>query len=425
MFKNITLKNFRTHKLTKIELHPITLFIGNNNSGKTNFLAGIQHFCRLVRRGRPGHFDRIVIAVKDLYPHQYKFAQEQPIACEMNWKNWQGEINYEMQIYENKNLSMGKAGCRERININLFSLNEPKEIKSGYDQPTNTIALRSIIEKDLYLTQEEKKLCGSFFRDVAYTFDYHFQPAFLKGLVQSKQIRETDETGDSDLSNKEEVAIPAILSHEGGNFQEIITHITNTRNESTQIIYDKFTALMRRFNPNFYGTKLEYSKLTWLFDLGRKTTNQPLDAFAPNVLSDGFLKAAAISLLVSLHDLPAMILLEEIENGINPGNIQELLNWIWQTTTLNKEVSSPQFIITSHSPSVLREFSEHLDHVYTFRLDRRTFQSDVRNLNDALDVLVGVGTVEGEIVEDEETGKRVVKIPKYQLTELWYSGVIG
>ncbi|GET35430.1 hypothetical protein [Microseira wollei] len=49
----------------------------------------------------------------------------------------------------------------------------------------------------------------------------------------------------------------------------------------------------------------------------------------------------------------------------------------------------------------------------------------MRNLNDALDVLVGVGTVEGEIIEDEKTGKRLVKIPKYQLAELWYSGAIG
>ncbi|WP_083786884.1 AAA family ATPase [Gloeothece verrucosa] len=44
MFTKITLKNFRTHKLTTIELQPVTLLIGNNNSGKTNFLAGIQHF---------------------------------------------------------------------------------------------------------------------------------------------------------------------------------------------------------------------------------------------------------------------------------------------------------------------------------------------------------------------------------------------
>ncbi len=49
----------------------------------------------------------------------------------------------------------------------------------------------------------------------------------------------------------------------------------------------------------------------------------------------------------------------------------------------------------------------------------------MRNLNNALDTLVGIGTVEGDILEDETTGKRIVKIPKYQLAELWYSGTIG
>ena len=53
MFKQVTLENFRTHKSTTIELYPVTLLIGNNNSGKTNLLAGIQHFCNLVRRGNP------------------------------------------------------------------------------------------------------------------------------------------------------------------------------------------------------------------------------------------------------------------------------------------------------------------------------------------------------------------------------------
>lgn len=63
--------------------------------------------------------------------------------------------------------------------------------------------------------------------------------------------------------------------------------------------------------------------------------------------------------------------------------------------------------------------------MYTFRIDKRSFQSDVRNLNDALDMLVGIGTLEGEIIDDEVTGKRRVKIPKYKLAELWYSGIIG
>jgi predicted ATPase len=39
MFQKISLTNYRTHKFTEIELHPVTLLIGNNNSGKSNFLA--------------------------------------------------------------------------------------------------------------------------------------------------------------------------------------------------------------------------------------------------------------------------------------------------------------------------------------------------------------------------------------------------
>jgi hypothetical protein len=49
------------------------------------------------------------------------------------------------------------------------------------------------------------------------------------------------------------------------------------------------------------------------------------------------MKAAAISLLASLYRTPSLILLEEIENGVNPGNIQELMRWIWQMTSPTSE----------------------------------------------------------------------------------------
>ncbi|WP_242034987.1 hypothetical protein [Dolichospermum sp. FACHB-1091] len=59
------------------------------------------------------------------------------------------------------------------------------------------------------------------------------------------------------------------------------------------------------------------------------------------------------------------------------------------------------------------------------RLEKRNRKSDVRNLNTSLETLVGIGSVEGEIIEDETTGKKTVEIPKYQLAELWYEGTIG
>jgi AAA15 family ATPase/GTPase len=44
MFKKITLENYRTHRKTSIELGPVTLLIGNNNSGKSNLLAVFNFF---------------------------------------------------------------------------------------------------------------------------------------------------------------------------------------------------------------------------------------------------------------------------------------------------------------------------------------------------------------------------------------------
>lgn len=164
MFKDITLKNFKTHKSTTIELHPVTLFIGNNNSGKTNFLAGIQHFSRLVRRGRPGHRDRTVKATRDLYPHQNKFANDRPIEFKISWSNAFGEITYEMELYENKDFA-GKAGCKEKININLFEAGNTVEISSGYDKATDAIALRGDIQNNQSLP-ESKKNCAALFSEI-------------------------------------------------------------------------------------------------------------------------------------------------------------------------------------------------------------------------------------------------------------------
>ncbi|WP_268811980.1 AAA family ATPase [Aphanizomenon flos-aquae] len=267
--------------------------------------------------------------------------------------------------------------------------------------------------------QQKKKLCRDFFGDFANTYSYHFQPDFLKGLVKDDQIRNLDDFHD-EIGKSDFIKIPSELGNTGRGLQAVIKYIK----EKEERTFTRFTALMRRFENNFQGVRYNdnISKLVWEFDLGRKGI---VEEFPPDSVSDGFMKAAAISLLASLHRPPTLILLEEIENGVNPGNIQELMRWIWQMTSPTSEGFTSQFIITSHSPSVLREFHDHLDHVYTVRLEKRNRTSDVRNLNTSLETLVGIGTVEGDIVDDETTGKKIVEIPKYQLAELWYSGTIG
>lgn len=422
MFTQVTLKNFRTHKNTTVDLHPVTLLIGNNNSGKTNLLSGIQHFCKLVRRGKPGHVHRKVDAVRDLYPFRYRLAEDhEPIGLDIKWKNENHQISYTIEIYKNRKF-VQQAGCRERIVIISNDEKKPNQITSGFDQETDSLELRKIIESTNEFSFREKQLCGEFFGDFASTFTYHFQPYALKRLngQGSKQPFNASEIDDK-IDNRD-VKIPADLGEEGQNLQKILGYIK----ENEQRTFSLFLSKMRVLDNSFQGVRFDpkRSNLIWEFDLAKRGT---VEEFLPNVVSDGFMKLAAISLLTSLKQPPALIMLEEIENGINPGNINQLMYWIWQATSSSRE-SRSQFILTSHSPSVLREFSDHPDHVYTVRLDKKNRSSDVRNLNTALDILMGIGTIEDdqvELEENPETHEKLIIIPKYKLAELWYSGTIG
>jgi AAA15 family ATPase/GTPase len=112
MFTQITLKNYRTHKSTTIELGPVTLLIGNNNSGKTNLLAGIQHFSWLVRRANPQHVSFPSIKERDYFPHRHRLASDDEVmSISVSWTNQKGEINYVMELYGRDD---NQVGCREK-----------------------------------------------------------------------------------------------------------------------------------------------------------------------------------------------------------------------------------------------------------------------------------------------------------------------
>lgn len=434
MFKKIELRNFRTHAQTNLELYPMTLLIGNNNSGKSNFFSGIRHFSHLIRRARPDSEGDLQSPLdpsfekkgsvqdtqdfkhlrhSDFFPFKYRLADKDDsmgFSCE--WAHKLGVINYSIDLYE-VDIPPDNVACREKIIIKL-KYKKSKELKIGFDKTTTELALRTEIEISTDLGREEKELANNFFADMASVWAFHFQPSFLKQLP----------TGLRNF-NTTQLRVPQQLGYEGGGLQQTLADAERLDKN----ILDRFMAALRRFEPSFFGIKVDRKgkteKILWQFDL-RRESKEILDEFHPMAVSDGLLKAAAISLLTSIQFPPSLILLEEIENGINPGNIQEFLNWLWQDVGLiDSTPRGPrtQCILTSHSPSVLREFADYLDYVYIMRLNRNNFKTITTNLNEALEALVSLGTVQGEIVEDGN--RKFVKIPRHQLTELWYSGSIG
>ena len=433
MFKHIELKNYRTHKLTKLDIQDVTLLIGNNNSGKSNLLSGIRFFSSLIRRAKPSEDhakdDQIVVDERDFLSNIYKFAgRNDGMSISLSWENYIGNVIYNMELYRNYNFS-NRVGCREDITVNIQGELEER-FEHGYDKPGNRLALRGNIDATSELTETQKDLCMIFFDDFDSIYAYHLQPSFIK--QSSPLIRTESETVGDDISELEEqklleklfirgeraTQIPSLLGYEGRNFQDLIRQIKE-RNDQ---IFQRIIFSLRRIQPSFHGIyyNKEQNQLYWQFDVKGDLQDFPTEA-----VSDGLIKMAVISLLTSLRPYwPSLILLEEIENGINPGNIQEFMRLIWQATTNKGMRTGTQFILTSHSPSVLREFNDLLDHVYIVRLNVNTLVSDVTNLSDALDYFVRVGALQnGEVIEEE--GRRLVKIPQSDLTELWYSGAIG
>ena len=410
MFKKFTLKNYKTHKLTTIELSDVTLLIGNNSSGKTNLLSGIQHFANLVRRSfYSSKKSDSLVQYNDYFPHKHRLANEsETMSIEVFWSTHKVELIYNLELYFNNKL-VDYVGCREKIKINISG--SEQEWSNGFEKETQNLELKQILE-----SSAESSTCiiiaNNFFANFTNTFSFHFQPSFLKGHIDFE-----------DNNNQDDFWFPKYLGYEGRKLEKVVLYIK----EKEEKTFSRFIVLMRRFNSSFQGVRFDRDRqhLIWEFDLGRSGMEQLVEEFTSDSISDGFIKAAAIALVVSIQRSPALILIEEIENGINPGNIQEIMNWIWQATVSEEQWNSPQFILTTHSPSVLREFHKHLDCVYTTRLKKKGFQSDVRNLGQSLDTLIGIGALEGETFTDPETGKLSVEMPKYQVAELWYSGTIG
>lgn len=449
MFRRITIKNFRTHVDTTLELGGVTLIMGSNNAGKSNLLAGIRHFSSLTARGRfdeqraiagrndestqvtdqlrprlPQHLsiagrndestqateDATKLRSSDLSPHRHRLLpRDTPMSFSCLWSHKQGNIEYFIELFD---VPKNRVGCRESISIAIEEA-ERKEIKVGWDEIKDKLTLRAALQTDKSLTDKQRDLADIFFKDMSSCYLYDFQPSFLCGQV----------SGNSPIIKEDEpLRIAAHLGIQGGNLQQILARIQQTET----MTYNNFLTKLQRFEKRFRGLRYDEKRKQpmWLFDLGKEEGKS--DEFPPDVVSSGTLRAAAIALLCSMQNPPGLNLLEEIENGINQVNLSDFLRWIQQAAgTPNSAAKGyrTQFIVTTHSPSVLREFADHLDDAYNVRLETKGHKSVVIDINSFLSSLVNMGTVEGDF--EKKNGKEVVKVAPEKITELWYSGIIG
>lgn len=186
---------------------------------------------------------------------------------------------------------------------------------------------------------------------------------------------------------------------------EHLAAIIGQLKDKNPVAFKKLVRRVRRLFPTV--TDISVSGRGWGWrGLRLHEGNGKVVEFNSRQMSEGILRFLAIATLLYSDRIPAVITLEEPENGMHPQLIRDIVQ-VLRELTQRKPPNRCQVFFTTHSPYVLDEFLDHPEEVYC--LDRPGPQAGavVTRLADNKQLDVARKTFEGS------------------LGEAWTSGLIG
>ncbi len=320
MLKRVSIQNFKSLKDVTLDLQKVNLLIGQNNSGKTNFLNGL-------------------IAYDSLNENSCRLFS-------FNRNNKQ--INFIFQA----SLSVGE-----------FSLEKHYETLPFKDELSfwlNNHDSDDITEKDQRLQTLAYHNFTSIFIDAKV---YSLQPDKLKNiypiLPDNEYLRE-------DVSNL--IPFLEILRDKyRANYKSIESDLSKCLPEFDYISFDTVEVAKDNYLREAYGDKT-YKKI----GLHHRVSGV---SFWADELSEGTLYFMALLCIINQPNPPKLLLLEEPEKGIHPRRIFEVIQFILRLV----EEKDVQVIMTTHSPIVVDMFKDMPESVFIFDKDEEG-ATHVKNL---------------------------------------------
>ncbi len=366
MLTSLRIQNFRSIRDASVKLGQVNLFIGPNNSGKSNFLKGIALMA----------FSIIEYPKNTLKAGQYSVFLPRTLSKSSD---------------ENTIRVVAQVNTTTDKNISLII---------GYDYDVNS-------ERDFFSTeilvlpvlQNEHKFTGYF--DPGYSDeDEQFLP---------NEIYELRKKLAGLLIYKIEPAsfnLSAALSHQprlsasGKNIVNFLYYLGQNHKSRYRALEDDFgrcvhdlISISTPADPDAPG------------NLKLKFFDQNDVGYWAEEVSEGVLYFLALLCIVHQPEPPKLLLLEEPEKGIHPRRIKEVMDFIFELARLR----DIQIILTSHSPYVVDHFADIPECISVFdRVDGETV------IHNAADIIA-------------ETNAKLSKPIRYSdaLGEHWVSGFLG
>lgn len=373
MLSSIHIQNFRSIRDASVKLGQVNLFIGPNNSGKSNFLKGIEFAANWIAN----------------YPER----QEVPL----EWYNQSLPRENEVDLIEPPIMTMQLHSQLSENNFCEVNLS----VQGNYDIVARTSNIRTDLKaaiiNSLFNTREELDLRSITTKFPAFPQEFYRTREYLKGIV----IYKPDPTR---LNVASQIRIENRVSSDASNTISFLYNLRENYRRSYQQLEKSFARCVGTLETMSMPPNPESSSTFKLKFFDRKGIG-----YWAEEVSEGVLYFLALLCIVYQPDPPKLLLLEEPEKGIHPRRIKEVMEFIFELARLR----DIQIILTSHSPYVVDHFADIPECISVFdRVDGETV------IHNAADIIQKT---------NEEYAAQGLPPSKYtdSLGEYWVSGFLG
>jgi predicted ATPase len=376
--RSFRIRNYMIHQDTSLCLHPITVFVGPNGGGKSALFDALLNFS-MVSRGRIRH-------AFGPFPYSYRSTV---------YRGTRGvpRIAYDIE------LSRGPENTEALRYIFDYS-----QTRSGEDEPGFTIHSERLLMQPegsvlfdrsepetfslgrLFVVDNDRGIFPALQRA-----DVGHDPCAIPELVSycAQQIGRFNKfrLDPAELAaparrpepTAEPVGIGPVLGYHGEDLARVLYYLSETEAPELAVICRR----IQEIEPTFAG-----------FDFA--TVGADRIAFAvqysdqrqsvPSVrLSSGFLTYLGLMVLVSVETRPAILMIEEPENGLTPRAVKAFYKAVRESIVTTDGVLKSQVLISSHSPFVICEAWNGEDRGFIYQVSIRDGRARVRPFAEAVE----------------------------------------
>ncbi|MBN1576390.1 MAG: AAA family ATPase [Chitinispirillaceae bacterium] len=335
--RSFRLQNFKAVRDSKtIKFTPITVFIGNNGSGKSSIVEGLESFQHIIMEG-------VDEAMAPWHGYENIWNQVQRFAAPRKNGNIPGKMEFLVEGFsftEHHRHHLAVAPKAENLNeINIT------DYSAGFGkQPLTPVPLR---------IKPGRVLDDRLSRYITNWQFIHLEPrSMTEPILQNRASGEI------------------LLKRDGSNIAEFLLSIFNS--ETDHQTYHAIIEALKVVLP--YADDLE-TRIT--SELERKVYLTLIEKGVTTKLPGWLLSTGTMRILALLAVLrhpkpPSVIVIEELENGLDPRTLQLLV----EEFRIFIQTGKGQIIITTHSPYLLDLF--HLSQIIVVERDENGSPQFVR-----------------------------------------------